>query len=132
MRIRILLLALAVGFTPAFARADVKPHALISEGMVLQQKSKAKIWGAADKGEQVQVTFSRKGFLSGEIQGAGTQADNDGRWWVTIETGDAGGPFELTIKGKNTITYKNVMVGEVWVCSGQSNMNWTVNGCDKS
>ena len=57
MRIRILLLALAVGFTPAFARADVKPHALISEGMVLQQKSPAKIWGTADKGEKITVTF---------------------------------------------------------------------------
>ena len=127
MKARILLLILCVGLTPALARADVKPHALCSEGMVLQRNSQVKIWGTADKGEEVNVTLATK-----EIQGTTTNADDDGRWVVTLKTGEAGGPYKLVIKGKNTITYKNVMVGEVWICSGQSNMEWSVNSCDKT
>ena len=123
MKTRILILILGLGFMPAAARADVKPNALCSEGMVLQQQSKAKIWGAAGKGEKVAVEFRGKK--------ATVVTDDDGRWVVAISTGEAGGPFELTIKGANTITYKDVLVGEVWVCSGQSNMEQSINGSDK-
>lgn len=124
MRIRIALLVVALGFVPTTARADVKPSALCSEGMVLQQKSKARIWGTAEKGEAVSVSFRGKT--------AETKADDKGDWIVAVETGDAGGPFELTIKGKNTIAYKNVLVGEVWICSGQSNMEANVGSYIKS
>jgi sialate O-acetylesterase len=110
--------------TPFAARADVRPNALCTEGMVLQQKSKVKIWGDADKGEKVAVTFRGKT--------ANAQADDDGRWVAVVETGDAGGPFEMKIAGNNTIDLKDVLVGEVWVCSGQSNMEWSVNACDAS
>ncbi len=82
------------------------------------------MWGTADKGENVTVSF--------RDQQVATRADGQGRWSVTIKTGDAGGPFELTIAGNNKIQYKNVLVGEVWVCSGQSNMEWSVGGCDKA
>lgn len=108
----------------ATAHADVKPHALCSEGMVLQQKTKATIWGTADKGEKVVVKFR-------EAE-ASAVADEEGRWSVKIASGAAGGPFDLTIEGKNAVHYKNVLVGEVWVCSGQSNMEWTVNSCSES
>jgi sialate O-acetylesterase len=124
MKTRILLFILCIGLLPDSARADVKPHALCCEGMVLQQKAKVKIWGTADKGEQVSVTFRGKNALFVDDNGAGT-------WEATIATGEAGGPFELTIKGNNTISYKNVLVGEVWICSGQSNMEQSVNGSDK-
>lgn len=125
MRLRIIWLAAALFvWTPLHAQANVKPHALCSEGMVLQQKSEVKIWGTANAGEAVTVTF--------RDQQAGTRTGKQGRWSVIIKTGDAGGPFEMTIAGNNTITYKNVLVGEVWVCSGQSNMEWSVGGCDKS
>jgi sialate O-acetylesterase len=124
MKTRILLLILCIGLMPTSARADVQPHALCSEGMVLQQKSTAKIWGTADEGEKIEFTFRGNHSI--------LNADDKGRWIVTFSTGAAGGPFEMTIKGKNTITYKNVLVGEVWVCSGQSNMNWTINQCDKT
>ena len=60
MKLRILLLVLGLGFLPTLARADVKPNAICSEGMVLQQKSTAKIWGTADKGEEVTVVFRDK------------------------------------------------------------------------
>jgi sialate O-acetylesterase len=132
MKVRILLLAICFSVLPTLARADVKPNALCTEGMVLQQKSKAKIWGTANKGEQVSVTFRRVEGGAVSEQTVGGSADNDGRWAFTIDTGEAGGPFELTIKGNNTITYKNVLVGEVWICSGQSNMEWKVRSCDKS
>jgi hypothetical protein len=115
MKTRILLLILGIGFMPAAARADVKPHALCAEGMVLQQQSKAKIWGTADKGEKVAINFRGKK--------ATMVADDDGRWVVAISTGDAGGPFELTIAGNNTITYKDVLVGEVWSAPG--NRTWS-------
>ncbi len=129
MKVRILLLILGVGITPALARADVKPHALCSEGMVLQQKSTVKIWGTADKGESVTVMFDES--ATGAAQTVRTKADDKGNWVATLKTGNAGGPFVLGIQGNNMITYKNVMVGEVWVCSGQSNMEQSVNGSNK-
>ena len=97
------------------ARADVKPHGLFTDNMVLQRGTKAAIWGTATDGEKITVEFRDK---KGE-----TTAKN-GRWEVRIETGDAGGPFTLTISGNNTIEIKNVLVGEVWIASGQSNMWW--------
>lgn len=104
---------------PLAVRADVRPNALCSEGMVLQQKSNAKIWGDADKGEKITVTFRGKTVNA--------KADDKGRWVAQVETGDAGGPFDLSIAGNNKIDLKNVLVGEVWVCSGQSNMEWSVD-----
>jgi sialate O-acetylesterase len=125
MRLRaILFLASVALMAPAQVRADVKPHALCSEGMVLQQKAETKIWGKADPGEAVTVTFRG--------QMVAVKADDQGNWLAALKPCDAGGPFEMTIAGKNTIEYKNVLVGEVWVCSGQSNMEQSVNGSDKS
>jgi sialate O-acetylesterase len=125
MRLRVsLILAGLVLLAPSRARAEVKPHALCSEGMVLQQKSEARVWGKADPREAVTVSF--RGQMARAV------ADDKGNWTVTLKAGEAGGPFEMTIAGTNTITYKDVLVGEVWVCSGQSNMEWSVNGCDKS
>jgi sialate O-acetylesterase len=119
----VFLAALAL-VAPAPLRADVKPHALCSDGMVLQQKAETKIWGKADPGENVAISFR------GQV--AKTKADDKGNWTLTLKPGDAGGPFQMTINGNNTITYDNVLVGEVWVCSGQSNMEWSVGGCDKA
>jgi sialate O-acetylesterase len=106
------------------AWADVKPNAVCSDGMVLQQKAKTGVWGTADKGEKVTVTFRDKTYDA--------TADDNGKWIVKVDTGAAGGPFPMTIKGNNTLEYKNVMVGEVWICSGQSNMEMHVGSCDKS
>ncbi len=113
-------LVLFVGLVPA-ARAEVKPHGLFTDGMVLQQNTKCTIWGTAAPNEQVSATLNTG---NGGI-GAGTSADKDGNWRVKLTTPAAGGPYVLTIKGKdNTITLKDVYVGEVWICSGQSNMWW--------
>jgi sialate O-acetylesterase len=101
----------------AEARADVKPHALFSNGMILQQGMKVPVWGTAEEGEKVTVQF----------QGQEVSATaKDGKWMVHLESLKAGGPYEMTIGGKNQLHLKDVLVGEVWVASGQSNMEWPV------
>ncbi len=123
-RIGMIPMLLALLFTVAAARADVKLPALISDGMVLQQGTKVTIWGAAEPGERVTVTL--------KDQEASAVADADGQWKVRMGPLSAGGPFTLTIKGKNTLTVHDVLVGEVWVCSGQSNMGMTVKSVNNA
>src|SRR5262245_14894587 len=100
------------------ARAAVTPHALISEGMVLQQGKRVAIWGTAAEDEKVAVSF--------QGQEVSTHARN-GRWTVLLENLKAGGPFPMTIAGSNAIHISNVLVGEVWLASGQSNMVWPIS-----
>jgi sialate O-acetylesterase len=97
------------------ARADVRLPALLSDGMVLQQKASVRIWGWASDGEKVKVTF--------RDQAVSTQAKG-GKWSITLKPLNAGGPWSMTIQGDNAITLHDVLVGEVWVCSGQSNMEF--------
>lgn len=118
--ITILIFLLSLLFLTVFpADADVKLPALISDNMVLQQGTKVPLWGTAEPGERVIVTL-------GEQQVTAT-ADSEGRWIIKLEPLNADGPFEITVAGNNTITLHNVFVGEVWVCSGQSNMQWPVS-----
>jgi sialate O-acetylesterase len=99
-------------------RAEVKLPSLLSDGLVLQQGMKVNIWGTADPGERVTVTL-------GDQQASGV-AESRGQWKVKLGPLSPGGPFTMTIAGKNTITLHDVLVGEVWVCSGQSNMEMPV------
>ncbi len=115
---RIILLSLAIVTTAAGAAADVKLPAIISDNMVLQQGKQVAIWGTADPGEEVNVSL-------GEQKQSAT-ADSSGNWKVDLAPLKQVGPLEMTIAGKNTITIHNVLVGEVWVCSGQSNMEFAV------
>jgi sialate O-acetylesterase len=94
--------------------ADVTLTSLISDGMVLQRDIKLKIWGTAENGERVTVAIQGQ-----KVSGV---ADSSRRWKVELAPLHPGGPFTLTISGKNTIVVHDVLVGEVWVCSGQSNM----------
>ncbi len=111
-------LMMAAGFCGVDrAWAEVKLHGLFNENMVLQQGGKVPVWGTADDGEKVTVRV--------QGQEVSTMA-KDGKWRVTLKDLKAGGPFEFMVKGTNTIEFKNVLVGEVWVCSGQSNMEWPV------
>ena len=100
--------------------ADVRLPAIISDNMVLQQHSSAPIWGWADAGEKVTVKGSWQWLATS------TKADKDGKWMLKLRTPKAGGPYTLTVKGKNNIQLNNILIGEVWVCSGQSNMEFTV------
>src|SRR5438105_4635286 len=112
------VLSLAALLTAKPAWADVKPHALIGDGMVLQRDMKVPIWGTAGMDEEVVVKF--------QDQVAAASA-SDGKWLVHLENLKAGGPFEMTIEGKNKIRLKHVYVGDVWICSGQSNMEWLLS-----
>jgi sialate O-acetylesterase len=125
-RISIIAALLAAALAAPHARADVRPHALFTDGLVLQRGKPCPIWGTADPGEKVQVCLTGTGKGSTVLLEAGMTAGKDGKWKTAFVLGPelAGGPYTLTIKGKNTITLKDVYVGEVWVCSGQSNMEW--------
>ena len=103
----------------SLSRADVKLPACISDHMVLQRDLAVPIWGWADPGETVTVTIAD--------QSRSATADKQGRWMVRLEKLAAGGPHTLKVAGSNTVAIEDVLVGEVWVCSGQSNMAMTVS-----
>ncbi len=102
--------------------ADVKLPAIFGDHMVLQQKSHVTVWGWADPGEKVTV----KG--SWQWTGKNDRADADGKWSVKIKTpkAKAGKALTLTVKGNNEIVLNDILLGEVWICSGQSNMQWSM------
>jgi sialate O-acetylesterase len=116
----VLLLALGLcGLSPSSVRADVRLPKLIGDNLVLQQGKPLPIWGWADPGEKVSVTFAGKTEVA--------TADEKGKWMVKLPAQSANSqPRELSVAGKNTIVLKNVLVGEVWIGSGQSNMEWSV------
>jgi len=98
------------------ANANVRLPLLFSDGMVLQRNKEIPVWGWAEPNEKVEVHFNK--------QTKTIQADKNGKWMITLSAEKAGGPFELSITGKNKIVIKDVLVGEVWICSGQSNMEF--------
>jgi len=102
----------------SFAHAEVHPNVLFSDHAVLQQNAGVPVWGTADEGEKVTVEL--------DGQSVSTTA-KDGKWLVKLPSRKAGGPFTLTITGKNTVAVNDVLVGEVWVCSGQSNMAFNLS-----
>lgn len=101
------------------AHSQIKLPKLISDGAVLQRESQLNLWGWASAGETVELTFRKKKFK--------TKADASGNWTIKIPAQPAGGPYEMTFKGKNEITVKNILFGDVWLCSGQSNMVHQMN-----
>ncbi|MBA7568176.1 hypothetical protein ES708_09897 [subsurface metagenome] len=101
--------------------AKVKLPSVFSDKMVLQQKSIATIWGWADAGEKILITTSWG-------KKAEIVANTNGNWTVKISTPSGSySPQQITIKGENEIILKNILIGEVWLCSGQSNMGWSVS-----
>jgi sialate O-acetylesterase len=122
------LLAVAVSVLAlGTARADVTPHPIFSDNMVLQQGTEIVVWGKSAPGETVMVKLERKTPNSASGTAVGMTADDKGNWAAKIPAQKAGTGYQLTVSGKNTVEFKNVAVGEVWVCSGQSNMEWSVN-----
>src|SRR5687768_86662 len=113
------VLVLTAGLLGTPARADVKPHNLFSDNLVLQRDAAVPVWGVAADGEKVTVRFQDQ---------EKTTTAKDGKWLVRLDKLQAGGqPGTLTIAGKkNKVELKNVVVGEVWICSGQSNMEWSI------
>lgn len=114
------------GFFAAVALADVKVPAVFSDNMVLQRNLANTVWGWAEPGEEINVSFNSND------QTKTTKADDAGKWSVKLDPVSHGGPFQLKIEGKNSLTFENVLVGDVWVCSGQSNMEWNVANSNDS
>ncbi len=113
-----LFAALAV-MVPNFARAEVKLSPLFGDNMVLQRNVRAPIWGVAAPGESVTVAIGARKVV--------VRADDSGKWEARVGPFPAGGPHTISVAGQaNTITINNVHFGEVWVASGQSNMEWPV------
>jgi sialate O-acetylesterase len=116
---------LAIALTSLCAHAaDLKFSSIFTDNMVLQRGVKVPVWGTAEAGDEISVTFDKQ-----TVKGA---ADKDGHWKVELDSLEPGGPFELTAAGKTSVTLKNVLVGDVWICSGQSNMEFVVNGAINS
>ncbi len=103
------------------SEAKINLPAIFGDNMVLQQKSEVTLWGWANPMEEISV----QGSWNNEV--IKTKTDNYARWSVTLHTTAAGGPYTLTISGSDTLTLKNVMLGEVWLCSGQSNMQMSAS-----
>lgn len=102
--------------------AEVKLPAIFGSGMVLQQQTDAAIWGTARANRTINITTSWDNKIHK------TESDDDGNWKTTIPTPEAGGPYAITISDGKALTLSNVLIGEVWVCSGQSNMQMIMNG----
>jgi len=115
---RLSFIVAVIAFSNPTAFADVRPNGLFTDNAVLQRDGEIPIWGTASPKEEVTVSFRGTAVT--------TQAGSDGKWQVRLPPQAAGGPDDLVIRGKNTLTLKNVLVGEVWVCSGQSNMEWSL------
>src|SRR5258708_1866113 len=114
MRKLCLLAGILFGFL--CSRANVRLPNVLSSNMVLQQKSQVKLWGWCEPGEKIRIVASWDDKVD-SVKGT-----RDGHWMITLPTPAAGGPYTITIKGWNTIVLENILLGEVWICSGQSNM----------
>ncbi len=114
-----ILFATSLTIFASLAQAEITLSPLFSDHMVLQRDQPNKVWGWAEPGE--------KAKLSIDGQNHPILADADGKWHVTLDPLEVGGPYTLQIKGKNRIEISDILVGEVWLCSGQSNMRWNVS-----
>jgi len=103
------------------AVAQLRLPSFFSDNMVLQRETDANIWGWAHAGSQIKILGSwSKDTIT-------TNADGNGRWKATIKTSEAGGPYQLTVIAEKTISFSNVLLGDLYLCSGQSNMEWGGN-----
>jgi sialate O-acetylesterase len=122
MKLKILILTISVFLLPTLLWGQVRLPSIFGDHMVLQQQSKAAIWGWAKAGSMVTITASwdKKKYK--------VKTGDDGKWKVYIATPAAGGPYDLTISDGKPVTLHDVMAGEVWLCSGQSNMEMPMKG----
>lgn len=103
------------------SHSQIKLPSIFSDNMVLQQNSEATVWGWGDPGSEIKISGSwSKDTVKAKIS-------NQSAWKMKLKTPAAGGPFTISIKGNEEVVLKNVMIGEVWICSGQSNMEWSAD-----
>lgn len=117
-----LILAVGAAVGAAVGRADVRLASIFGDHMMLQRDQPIRVWGRAEPGEAVRVK------LGGAE--AAAQADAEGRWLVTLPALKEGRDLELNVTGRNTVVVRDVIVGDIWLCSGQSNMEWSMAASD--
>jgi sialate O-acetylesterase len=120
-----LLFCFALFLTGSVANAEIKLPKIFTDNMVLQQKTEAPIWGKATPEKEVKIT------TSWDNQMYKVKAGKDGKWLAKVNTPTAGGPYSITISDGKTLTLNNILIGEVWICSGQSNMEMPLAGWGK-
>ena len=119
------IIFLIVAFSSLSTFAQLRVAKIFGDHMVLQRLKQIPVWGWASKGEKIIVNFNN--FSVSATTG------NDGKWAVKLPSMEAGGPFVLKVTGKkNEIEIKDILIGEVWICSGQSNMEWRVSSSDNA
>jgi sialate O-acetylesterase len=122
MKKTIALLFAGILFT-AGSFANITLPKIFGDNMVLQRNKPISIWGWAAAGEKITIQFNK--------QTKSAVADAKGKWQAMLSPENAGGPFQLSVKGNNEVTVQNILVGEVWICSGQSNMEMPIEGWGK-
>jgi sialate O-acetylesterase len=115
--LKIILLILLFHIQTGFSQ--VRLPKLVSDGMILQRETPVKIWGWASSGEKVSLQFNN--------QTVETVTETGGKWQITLPAQKAGGPYEMKVSGSNQIILKDILFGDVWLCSGQSNMETTMS-----
>jgi sialate O-acetylesterase len=116
MKVKFLLLGVLFSFLSG--QAQIKLPGIFGDHMVLQRDQPVAVWGWSSPGEKLTLTFHQ--------QIKETHADKTGKWRITLDSEPAGGPYELSLKGSNSLLLRDIMVGEVWICSGQSNMEFSL------
>lgn len=114
--------ALILAFCTGSSFAEIKPASIFTDHMVLQQKAEVAVWGWAKKGSIVSLT------ASWDKKKYSVKSDGEGKWKLKIATPKAGGPYEMTISDGVALTLKDILIGEVWFCGGQSNMEMPMKG----
>jgi sialate O-acetylesterase len=114
LQVKLGVILLMFVFISGHIWAEVRLPAIVGSGMVLQRNEVVKVWGWAEPGEKVSVKFLKKNYS--------TITGKDGKWMVKLKPMNAGGPYTMEIKGNNVIVLNDILIGDVWVCSGQSNM----------
>ena len=120
--LKVMAISIVFAISSATLSAEIKLPSIFGDNMVLQQQTEASIWGkaAANSTVKVSTSWNRKSYSA--------RSDKNGNWKVKVSTPSAGGPYTISISEGKTITLSNVLIGEVWVCSGQSNMEMPMKG----
>ncbi len=131
-RLVLFLIVYLLLFAQTFGYSEVTLPRIIGSNMVLQRDMQVPIWGWASAGEAVTITLSAEAEGTEPAATTTVIADAEGNWQIKLPAMAAGGPYTLRVEGNNTLELTNVLFGEVWVCSGQSNMQWSVSASKDS
>ena len=125
-RLPLFFIGFLLFFTLTVVYAEVILPRVIGSNMVLQRDMQVPIWGWASAHEEIIITLRTEDEGDEPVFSTNLVADAEGSWRTELPATSAGGPYTLKITGRNTLELTNILFGEVWVCSGQSNMEWSV------